>query len=133
MKRTFENEDNRKNLLFEAWNEYSQEILGRPELKFFDEIYEGVGTVSDLSVNRIGFHLEDGRKIRHVQISSLISQHSVRMDQLYMILGRQNEKWWVLEIISMGSCFFEKDARMRLHFTVNPLLVNAEIPPNLHH
>ena len=122
MNRTFASEDKRKTKLFEGWIEYLTKIHFQFEENEFEEIYEGVAVVSDLSKSRIGFHLENGKKIRHIPISQEISCDSSRLDSMYIVLGLKNGKWWPLDVISIGSIIPGKPDIG--HITYNPLYMN---------
>jgi hypothetical protein len=124
MKRTFLTEDSRKTKLFEAWNQYLQQTCLELEGEIFDEIYEGSAMVSDISKNRIGFHLKDGRKLRHIPITPEISESSSRLDHAFLTLGRREGSWRVLFVVSIGSIIPGK--RGGAHITVNPLLVDTK-------
>lgn len=124
MKRTFATEDERKTKLFESWIFYLTAIH-RQFVGAFEEIYEGLVTVSDLSKNRIGFHLEDGRKLRHIPISPDINANTCRLDCMYVVLGRKKDRWWPLDVISIGSIIGSEPEG--LHMTINPLLNNSDL------
>ncbi len=127
MSRTFSSEDERKTRAFAAWNEYLDEAPPTSDIQAYDEIYEGMGLVSDLSKFRIGFHLEDGRKLRHIPVSFKISENSARLDYIYIVLGRRKTAWRVLDVISIGTLIPGKGGGA--HITVNPLLMNSESQP----
>ncbi len=125
MKRTFASEDERKNKLFECWITYLKGVHTKTNLEKFDEIYEGLAYISDLSKNRLGLHLDDGRKLRHIPISQEISELSVRLDAVYIILGKISDKWCPLDIISIGSTIELEPAQF--HMTLNPLYSGAVV------
>jgi hypothetical protein len=131
MNRTFKSEDARKNKLFEAWIAHLTEFHSRFKGDEFDEIYEGIAVVSDLSKNRIGLDLDDGRKIRDVPISPQVSSESCRLDSMYVVLGLKDGKWWTLDVISIGSVLNCKKGGA--HVTFNPLYVNPSHRQNLAH
>ena len=121
MNKTFANEDSRKNKLFEAWNKHLQNIHHQFPQNSFNEVYEGIVTVSELSKSYLGVHLDDGRKLLHIQIDPHVSAHSSCLDLIYIVLGKRNEKWWPLEVVSIGSTLGEKEA----HLTFNPQLIDS--------
>jgi hypothetical protein len=123
MKRTFESENIRKTKLFDAWIEYLRTIHSEFGEVASEEIYEGLATVSDLSRNRIGFHLDDDRKLRHIPIAPAISEQSCRLDTMFVTLGLREGRWWPLDVISIGSVIFGR--RNEGHITYNPLYVNG--------
>ncbi|MBX3021427.1 MAG: hypothetical protein KF799_07080 [Bdellovibrionales bacterium] len=121
MNRTLTSEDNRKTVLFDAWIAYLMKVHLEFDDSQIDEIYEGTAVISDLTKNTIGFHLEDGRKLRHVPIDPDISKHSCRLDMMYVILGRRNNRWWPLDVLSIGSTLLGKQSAA--HITYNPLYI----------
>lgn len=121
MSKTFETENGRKDSFFEAWNNELIDRADRPDAKALEEIFEGLVTVSDLSRNRFGLRLDDGRKIDHVSLSPEVGRQVYRDDQIYVVLGRKKDKWWILDVISIGS--FLGEGKSGFHLTLNPLLV----------
>jgi hypothetical protein len=136
MNRTFESEDKRKGQLFSLWIEYLRVVHRQFGEYEFEDVYEGVATVSDLSKNRIGFCLADGRKLRNIPITPQISQRTSRLDHMYIVIGLSNGKWWPLDVISIGSivgdCNLEGGGK-GVHMTFNPeYLAGDLVVRNLH-
>jgi hypothetical protein len=123
MERTFATEDDRKTELFKAWIEYLSSLHSPTDDDKFEEIFEGLATVSDLSKNRLGLHLEDGRKLRHIHITPEIGRQSCRLDSMYLALGLRDGQWRALNIISVASLIFGNP--QKVHITFNPLYVDA--------
>lgn len=133
MNRPFENEDKRKEQLFSAWIEYLR-VVHKQMAQFgdreFEDLYEGVATVADLSKNRIGFNLADGRKVRHIPITPQISQRTSHLDHMYIAIGLSNGKWWPLDVISIGSIIGDCNVQgggKGVHMTFNPLYVAGHL------
>lgn len=120
MKRTLMSENTRKEQLFSALNEYLQKSYPQLSQIYLEEVYEGMATVSGLSKNRINLYLENGRKIKDIPIDSQISVLSSRLDLMYVFLGRNRGKWWLLEVVSIGSVI--GDNMSEAHVTFNPIL-----------
>lgn len=121
MNRTLKTEDVRKNKLFEAWIKYLTAVHEKFKLDNFEEIYEGIATVSEISKNRVGLHLRDERKLRHIPISTEIGNYSCRLDSMYVVLGLLEDRWHVIDVISIGSiCGTQLN---EVHLTFNPLYV----------
>lgn len=125
MNRTFASEDKRKTKLFEAWNEYLQtNPLPIERGGKFEELFEGIVKVSDISPNFLNIQLEDECKVEPLPINIKISFHSLRHDEMYMVLGlTKDKKWWPLDITSIGSIFDQNHNNAKVHMTVNPLLM----------
>lgn len=120
--RTLASEDTRKAKLFTAWISYLNNLHAQFQDETFEEFYEGMATVSELSKDRIGLRLEDDRTLRHISIVPEISAQSCRLDQIYVVLGRRGAKWWPLDVISIGSVL---GGRLdKAHISYNPLHVN---------
>lgn len=127
MKRTFASEDKRKNKLFEAWNGYLQATpISLNQKDNFDELFEGIVTVTDVSANYLSVHLEDESNVHKIPINIKISFHSLRHDEMFMVLGLTKEgKWWPLDVTSIGSAFDHRHNTCNSHVTINPLLMEA--------
>lgn len=121
MNRTFASEDERKTKLFDAWNSLLFEAWQRDPNEEFEEVYEGPATVSEISKNFIGLHLDDGRKLRDVVVNEPITRQSMRLDVMIIVLGKKQDKWWPLQLMSVGSVI----SRREFHVTINPLLIAA--------
>jgi hypothetical protein len=123
---TFQSEDDRKTKFFAACIHYLTEFHGPMGDVEYEEIYEGMAAVSQLLVYRIGFKLDDGRTLGDIPISSRISQAARLSDSMYILAGRQKSKWWLLDVISVGSIVDVKSGK--IHVTFNPLYVNRTAP-----
>ncbi len=121
MNRTFATEDQRKTMLFQKWINYLKQLCFRFEGIEFDDIYEGMATVTDLSKSRMGLHLQDGRKIKHVSITPQIGLFSLHLDLMFIVLGLKDGKWWPIDVISIGSIISGKPEGA--HITMNPMYV----------
>jgi hypothetical protein len=112
------NEIERKEKLFDALNRYFEDNDEKLSQIFFEEVYDGLATVSDLSKNHIGFELENGKKLKQIPITPQISELSACDDLMYVLLGRNRGKWWLLDVMSIGSLM---NANMsEAHLTFNP-------------
>ncbi len=120
--KTFEEENSRKEKLFEAWQHYLNEVFeAMPDQIGFEDIYEGLGTVTALKENTIFLDLEDGRKLFHISVSQKIVQNSRCEDLMFMTLGRKDSKWYTLNIISIGSLIGKLSNE--IHMSINPKLM----------
>lgn len=125
MSRTFLSENERKNKLFESWNEYLDKLQSHFIGKQSEGFYEGSATISEVTINTFGVYLEDGTSIRHIPINSTISKSTCSLDSLYIALIKIESKWWPLEIISIGSFlnYHALVSKKEVHFSVNPRLM----------
>lgn len=121
MNRTYASEDDRKTKLFESWNAHLKKIHEQFSDHNFEQLYEGTATVSELSTNFMGLHLDDGRKLRYISISPEIKEHSSRLDLIYLLIGQRDGRWWPLEVTSIGSVVEYMSGKV--HFTFNPELM----------
>ncbi len=128
MKKTFQSEDTRKDKLFDAWNGYLSEVID-PKFNLlvkdptqFDRTYEGLVTITRMTPIYMNLKLETGEKINQVPISEEIMESSDLEDTMYMVLGKKENKWWPLDLISIGSIF----AKDRVHLSFNPLIVGPQ-------
>lgn len=127
--KTFEEENSRKEKLFEAWQHYLNEFFeAMPDQIGFDDIYEGLGTVTALKENTINLDLEDGRKLFHISVSPKIAQNSRCEDLMFMTLGRKDNKWYALNVISIGSLIGKLNNE--IHMSINPKLVGESSQQN---
>ncbi len=124
MKRTFPSEHSRKDQLFAAWIEYLHQVHAKFEIGRFDEIYEGLATVSDLTPNRMRLNLHEGTKVRDISIQPKISYHTQRQDVVFIVIGLHKGIWWPLDVISIGS--FVSSKGDEVHITFNPIYHNAK-------
>lgn len=124
MERTLKDEDTRKTKLFEAWMNHFQNTNAEICEMEFEEIYEDMTTISDLTKDRISFHLNDGRKLPPIPITRQISENSYPTDLMFVILGRQKNKWWILDVISVGS-MLPGQTHDNIHMSFNPIHVEA--------
>jgi hypothetical protein len=120
MKKTFASEDKRKDKLWIGWIDLLREIHMRVNTEEMQEFYEGSVTISDFTRDRISFKLSEGRRlVREIFITPQIAATTDISDMMYVILGRQKDKWFILDVISIAS-FVDKD-RGEFHFSMNPL------------
>ncbi len=121
--RTFVSEDTRKDKLFEAWNAYFEKTAPLFSKWEFEESYFGQAIVSELTKNRIGFHLDDGRKIRHIPVDSQVTASSSPLDNVFVVLGQYQKRWWVLDLISIRSLVNVETGQH--HLSYNPIYFEA--------
>ena len=126
MKRTFKTEDNRKDNIFAAWLRYSQVLdekfgvaIGEDHL--FEEIFEGLADITELTRETISFKLDNGQKIKDLSIPESITQHLCPKDAIYVCLGKTDNEWWLLDIVSVGS--FVNAKKGEFHLTLNPIYI----------
>lgn len=120
--KTFEEENSRKDKLFEAWEHYLNQFFGTmPDQIEFDDIYEGMCTVTGLNENTISLELDDGRKLLHISVSQQVAQNSLFDDLVFMTLGRKDGKWYTLKVFSIGSLFGKLSNE--IHMSINPTLM----------
>lgn len=127
--RTFASEDDRKTKLFAAWTEYLCQMHTRYQYENgdpwnFEVIYEGSAHIQSKSKNQLNLHLESGERIRYLDVTTQISRLSCPMDMVFVVMGKHQEKWWPLDIISIGSFLdFKRDQFQNFHLTFNPNLI----------
>jgi hypothetical protein len=126
MAKSFANEDNRKTKLFYAWNNYLRIVrvkfqLETKEAQCFDEIWEGLSNVANISENSLELTFEDKSKIKNLSVNPQVINLSYKGDTIYLIAGRLGKDWWPLEVVSVGSIINE--AQGGFHFTINPELM----------
>ena len=126
--RTFFTEDKRKDQLFLAWIEYLKELHAQFEGIEFDDFYEGTATISAVHENYMNLDLDDKRKLKGIPISSQVSKHSLPKDMAYVVLGRIKEKWFPLDVISIGTLIrTRKNDLHEFHLSVNPIYNSGKI------
>lgn len=130
MKRTFKSEDDRKTKVFNAWILCMRERTAGAWPDRFTEIYEGSGILIGRTKNKHIFELENGRKIRPVELDPRVSQHLESEDHFHFIVGRKERKWVIIEIQAVLSAVNGGPGQSGIHMTVNPLMtiVPADAP-----
>ncbi len=114
--------DSRKDQLFRAWIEYLTQIHSQFEGIQFDDGYEGLAEVTEISENFINLKLDNKKKIKGLRITSEIKKHLTPEDTLYIVLGRLNGTWWPIHLVSVGTILGEVNGQSQFHMTINPLL-----------
>lgn len=122
--KTYATEDKRKDKLFKAWIDHlyaTYANFGKEEE--FDDIYEGLVKIQNMTASSMNIELEDGRKIKGLPITKDIFDNLLKDDTLYMTIGRKKSQWLPLEVTSIASFVNKKNGMF--HFSVNPLMVQA--------
>jgi hypothetical protein len=129
MKRTFQSEDRRKDRLFEAWIQCMLEREPDSWPDSFDEIVEGTAVFSGGKKNQIAFELENGRRIRPVELDPRVLKQLSTGDAFHFVVGRLDGVWQVIEIHSVMSFVPAERGKTGIHFTVNPMLTARPLHP----
>ncbi len=120
MRNKFFAEDQRKTLLFNAWNSFFENSrLQACTKQHFEEFYEGLAHVTDVTKNSMMVRLEEASTVCRFRITEQISDHSKAEDLIYLVAGRLGGKWLPLDIISVGTLIPGKESGF--HLTINPL------------
>lgn len=123
---TYKTEDDRKDKLFAAWNDYLDAI----EREFghetqngdeFQEILEGLAFLDSTSKGKMSLAFESGEIIKDLTVSEEIRVNSKSEDMLYIMLGNFSGKWLPIEVVSIGSWVNEKKGEF--HMSVNPRIM----------
>lgn len=129
MRRTFASEDKRKDALWEAWEAHLKTMRetfdsGRFGAGPFDDIFEGQVHFSYIAKKSATARTESGKKLGQLVIDPQIKKLSSREDDLYIVAGKHRNKWWPLEVYSIGSIVnLEKG---EVHFSFNPVLMGID-------
>lgn len=128
MNTTFAKEDARKNKLFEEWIKHLRAVYAKFQQKDFQKFYEGMAKFSELGENRFDLVLDGGKKIKALEVTPEICAHSRAEDSMYIMIGRRGDKYWPLDVISVGTLLGGTPCKM--HVTYNPLYVNPLMAPS---
>ena len=132
MNPSFATEDERKDKLFHYWNKHLDEnqVCNCPDQ--YDEFYEGMAMISEISKNSISLQLDDGTKVRFIFVTPEIKANSRRLDAMYLALGKRDGKWKILDVISIGSILDISTPKAKAHLSMNPLLIQNQSDQTRH-
>lgn len=119
MNEHFRSEDERKTKLFDGWNAHLDRFHQDHQGQDFRTTFEGMASVTEVTSERLHLELEDGRRIRGLIITPEVARYTKSGDRLYLVLGWMNQRWWVLNVVSVGSLREVDPAEF--HLTFNPL------------
>ncbi len=119
MKRTFTTENFRKDKLFAAWIGYLTELHTQAITDEFDELIDGVADILKISKDFMELKIEEAGRSFTIPITAEIQAHSLTTDKIFIIVGRKNENWFAVDVISIGSIVDAGGGQV--HLTINPL------------
>lgn len=122
MKRTFKTEDRRKDKLWIAWNEHLAAIAKKfspdGEEFIFGKVYEGLAKIQSISENTMKLKVPNGEKACFIPITKDIMESSCIKDDIYIVIGKYQNRWWPLEVATIAS--FVNFKTGEFHFSINP-------------
>ena len=127
MRNKFKAEDDRKTLLFDAWNSFfeNKQLQTFPK-QDFDQFYEGLAQVSEVTTNSMTIRLQEAVCVSKFQITEQISKQTRAEDLIYIVIGRRGQKWLPLDLVSVGTLIPGKGNEAGFHLTINPLYMQSE-------
>ena len=126
-----EQENHRKEFLFEAFDdliEKSREKLRNKNsgCTKFEEFYSATFVATEIADRHLVLALDEDTKIGPVySIPEVVKYLAVETDHLDLEIGKKDGKWWVWNLISIGSCLEDatnEEGIDYVNFSIHPTM-----------